>query len=216
VRAPVVAELNSLTVMGGMVMEMSQATQQAVYGPMNDTQLLVKARPGQARALEARTQALLDNRYPNLELQSSVELKHHIESQVNQQFALFDAIIFVAVAVSLLGVVNTLAMSVIERTREIGVLRALGSSRWLVRSSLLAESLLITLAGAIVGILSGLVIGASWMAGLGDLMPGISFRFPAGATAVVALIAVVLGVLAAVLPARRAARVNVIRALTYE
>ncbi len=216
VRAPVVAKLASLTVMGGMVMEMSQATQSAVYGPMNDTQLLVKARPGKAKTLQAQTQALLERRYPNLELQSSVEAKKHIEQQINQQFGLFNAIIFVAVIVSLLGVINTLAMSVIERTREIGVLRALGSSRWQVRKSLLNESLLITLAGAIVGVLTGLVIGATWIAGLGDLMPGISFRFPASATLTVAVIAIVLGSLAAVLPARRAARVDVIRALTYE
>jgi putative ABC transport system permease protein len=215
-RARIVAELNSLTVMGGMVMEMSQATQQAVYGPMNDTQLLVKARPGQAKTLERQTQALLDRRYPNLELQSSVDAKKHIESQINQQFGFFNAIILMAVIVSLLGVINTLAMSVIERTREIGVLRALGSSRWLVRKSLLDESLLITLAGAIVGVVSGLVIGAAWIAGLGDLMPGISFRFPVGATVTVAVIAVVLGSLAAILPARRAARIDVIRALTYE
>lgn len=216
VRAPVVAELNTLSVMNGMIVEMSQATQRTVYGPMNDTQLLVKARPGQAKALEARAQALLERRYPNLEMQSSVEAKKHIEDQINQQFGFFNAIIFMAVIVSLLGVINTLAMSVIERTREIGVLRALGSSRWLVRGSLLDESLLVTLAGAAVGVASGLVIGVAWIAGLGDLMPGISFRFPVGATVTVVVIAVVLGSLAAVLPARRAAHVDVIRALTYE
>lgn len=216
VRAPVVAELNSATVMGGMVVELSQATQRAVYGPMNDTQVLVKARPGQAGAVQRSAQALLDRRYPNLEMQSSVEMKKHVESQINQQFGLFNAIILVAVIVSLLGVVNTLAMSVIERTREIGVLRALGSSRWLVRGSLFDESLLITLAGAVVGVLSGLAIGAAWVAGLGDLIPGISFRFPLGATLTVSVVAILLGSLAAVLPARRAARTDVIRALTYE
>lgn len=216
VRAPVVAELDSLTVMGGMVMVLSIPTQQAVYGPLNDTQLYVTARPGQAKALERATTAFLDRNHPQLELQSSVDVKRHIQRQVDQQFGLFNAIVFVAVLVSLLGVVNTLAMSVIERTREIGVLRALGSSRWLVRQSLLSESLLITLAGAIVGLLMGLVIGWTWVSGLGDLMPGLSFRFPLGATLLVASIAVVLGSLAAVLPARRAARTDVIAALTYE
>lgn len=85
-----------------------------------------------------------------------------------------------------------------------------------MRKSLLDESLLITRAGAIVGVISGLLIGAVWIAGLGDLMPGIGFRFPVGATLTVGVIAVVLGSLAAVLPARRAARIDVIRALTYE
>lgn len=216
VRAPVVAELDSMTSMGGMVMLLSIATQQAVYGPLNDTQIYVKALPGRAKALERATTTFLDRRHPQLELQSSVDVKRHIERQIDQQFGLFNAIIFVAVLVSLLGVINTLAMSVIERTREIGVLRALGASRWLVRQSLLSESLLITLAGAIVGVLSGLVIGWTWVAGLGDLLPGLTFRFPLGATLLVAGIAVVLGSLAAVLPARRAARVDVISALTYE
>jgi putative ABC transport system permease protein len=215
-RVPVVALLHSVTLGTGFTVEVSQATQRAVYGPMNDTQVLVKARPGRARALEARVQALLERRYPNLELLSSVDLKRHIQSQMDQQFGLFNAIIFVAVLVSLLGVINTLAMSVLERTRDIGVLRALGSSRWLVRASLLDESLLITLAGAVVGIAAGLVIGAAWIAGLGGLIPGISFRFPLGATLLVAAVSVLLGALAAALPARRAARVDVIRALTYE
>jgi putative ABC transport system permease protein len=215
-RAPVVAELNSLAVMNGMVMELSQATQQAVYGPMNDTQLYVKARPGSAPTLQREAQALIDRRYPNLELQSSVDIKNHIESQMNQQMGLFNAIIFVAVIVSLLGVINTLAMSVIERTREIGVLRALGSSRWLVRGSLLDESLLITLAGATAGVIVGLIVGAAWIASLSTLLPGITFQFPVGATATVVVLAVVLGSLAAVFPARRAARIDVIKALTYE
>ncbi len=60
------------------------------------------------------------------------------------------------------------------------------------------------------------MIGVAWIAGLGDLIPGISFRFPVGATLLVAAVAVVLGSLAAVLPARRAARIDLIRALTYE
>jgi putative ABC transport system permease protein len=120
------------------------------------------------------------------------------------------------VIVSLLGVVNTLAMSVIERTREIGVLRALGSSRWLVRQTMLDESLIITLAGALAGILVGLLIGFVWVGSIGDVMPGIGFHLPLGTIAGVTIAAVVAGVIAALLPARRAAKLQVIRALTYE
>ena len=120
--------------------------------------------------------------------------------------------------VSLLGVINTLAMSVLERTREIGVLRALGSSRWLVRRSLLDESLLITLAGRDRRrARRACSSAATWMRGARRRPARASaFRFPVGATLLVAAVAVVLGALAAVLPARRAARVDVIRALTYE
>ena len=69
-------------------------------------------------------------------------------------------------------------MSVIERTREIGVLRALGSSRWQVRRTMLDESLLITSAGALVGIVVGLAIGIAWLPGFARVMPGLTFHFP--------------------------------------
>ena len=147
---------------------------------------------------------------------STSEVKDKIEDQSNQQFAIFNAILIIAVLVSLLGVINTLAMSVIQRTREIGVLRALGSSRWQVRRTMIDESILITAAGALVGIGFGTVIGYAWVSGLDALMPGISFSFPTGVAVAVAVAAVVLGALAAVLPARRAARIKVIAALSYE
>jgi energy-coupling factor transporter ATP-binding protein EcfA2 len=166
------------------------------------------ARAGRGRA--ARPDRLRRD-HPNVETLSGDELRQQIDDQVTQQFAFFSAILAIAVIVSILGVVNTLAMSVIERTREIGALRALGASRALVGSSLLDESLLLTSAGAIVGLVAGIVIGLAWIAGLGDLLPGITFHFPVGAAVIV-----VLGSLAAVAPARRAARVGVIRALTYE
>ena len=129
---------------------------------------------------------------------------------------MFNAIVIIAVIVSLLGVINTLAMSVIERTREIGVLRALGASRWQVRSTMLDESLMITIAGSVVGVAAGTLIGASWVQGLDKVLPGIGFHFPGSVALAVAIAAVVLGVIAAIIPARRAARLKVITALTYE
>jgi putative ABC transport system permease protein len=167
-------------------------------------------------ALERRIAALVDREYPNVELLSAADVKQEIEDQISQQFALFNAIIAIAVIVSLLGVINTLAMSVVERTREIGVLRALGSSRWQVRLTMLHESLLITLSGALAGIAIGAVIAWTWVGELESLVPGIAFRFPLGTALLVTVVAVALGTLAAVLPARRAARLKPIEALSYE
>ena len=116
----------------------------------------------------------------------------------------------IAVIVSLLGVINTLAMSVIERTREIGVLRALGASRWQVRSTMLDESLMITLAGALVGVAAGTLIGCSWLRGVGRGHARHHLPLPRPGRVAVAIAAVVLGVTAAILPARRAARLKVI------
>jgi putative ABC transport system permease protein len=216
-RARVVGVLDAVGNFQGNLVQMSLATMRAVYGVTDDAQLAVTARsPDAAVALEHRIAGLVDRDYPNLELLSVAEVKDQINTQVSQQFALFNAIVAIAVIVSLLGVINTLAMSVLERTREIGVLRALGSSRWQVRLTMLNESLLITLSGAVAGVLVGVVIGWFWVDGLQSLVPGISFRFPTATALLVAVLALILGTAAAVVPARRAARLKPIEALSYE
>ena len=198
-------------------LEMSLATMRDIYGLTANSQLAVKAwNAAQTPALERRVQRLVDGRYANLEIVSLAGRKAEIDREISQQFNFFNAIVAIAVIVSLLGVVNTLAMSVIERTREIGVLRALGASRWLVRQTMLDESLLMTLAGAFAGLGVGLLIGFVWISSVGGVMPGIAFHLPLGTMIGVAIAAVIAGVLAAALPARRAAQLQVIRALTYE
>jgi putative ABC transport system permease protein len=216
-RAKVVGLMDTVGAMQGMEMRLSLDTMTNVYGDYPPAELAVKARsPGVRHGLETKVTALLDHRYPNLETQSAADTKHEIGQEINRTFNLFNAIVIIAVVVSLLGVINTLAMSVIERTREIGVLRALGASRWQVRSTMLDESLMITIAGALVGVATGTLIGASWVRGLDGVLPGITFHFPGPVALAVAVAAVVLGVTAAIIPARRAARLKVITALTYE
>jgi putative ABC transport system permease protein len=212
--APVVGVIQTLE---PKEIEMSLATMRDIYGVTANSQLAVKAwTAAQAPALERRVQKLVDDHYANLELVSLAGRRAEIDKEVSQQFNFFNAIVAIAVIVSLLGVVNTLAMSVIERTREIGVLRALGGSRGLARATMLDESLMITLAGALAGIIIGLLIGFVWMGSIGDVMPGISFHWPLKTMIGVAIASVIAGVLAALLPARRAARLQVIQALTYE
>jgi putative ABC transport system permease protein len=216
-RAPVVGVIDGIGRMSGMELRLSLSTMRQVYGDYQPAELAVNARGARVRpALEKRIGALLHRRYPNLEMQSAAGAKDEVAAQINQTFNLFNAIVIIAVVVSLLGVINTLAMSVVERTREIGVLRALGASRWQVRRTMLDESLMITIAGAVVGVLLGALIGFVWVRGLGSILPGISFHFPGGVALAVAVAAVILGSLAAILPARRAARLKVIEALTYE
>jgi putative ABC transport system permease protein len=216
-RAEVVGIIDAIGAMAGMEMRLSLDTMKRVYGNYQPAELAVEARSADARqALETKIAALLDRRYPNLEMQSAAEAKQEVSDEINRTFNMFNAIVVIAIIVSLLGVINTLAMSVIERTREIGVLRALGASRWQVRSTMLDESLMITIAGSLVGIAAGTVIGFAWMRGVDEVMPGMSFHFPGAVVLAVAAAAVVLGVAAAILPARRAARLKVIAALTYE
>jgi putative ABC transport system permease protein len=216
-RANVVGILDAIGAMAGMEMRLSLESMKRVYGNYQPAELAVEAGSPDARpALEAKIAALLDRKYPNLEMQSAADAKKEVSDEVNRTFNMFNAIVIIAIIVSLLGVINTLAMSVIERTREIGVLRALGASRWQVRSTMLDESLMITVAGAVVGVAAGTLIGFTWLRGVDEVMPGMSFHFPGPIVIAVAIAAVVLGVIAAILPARRAARLKVIEALAYE
>ena len=216
-RLPVAGVLDAVGEFGGMNMQVSLETLRSIYGVTADSQLAVMASSAGSRVpLEREIDRLIRRDYPNLELLSSAEVKQNIEDDVNRQFAMFNAILLVAVVVSLLGVINTLAMSVMERTREIGVMRALGSSRWQVRRTMLDESLLITIAGGLVGIGFGTVTAWAWVRSLGGTLPGIEFAFPLETSLTVGAAAVLLGVLAAILPARRAARLKVIEALNYE
>jgi putative ABC transport system permease protein len=216
-RAQVVGILDAIGAMAGMEMRLSLDVMKRVYGDYQPAELAVEARSADARpALETKIAALLERRYPNLEMQSAADAKKEVSDEINRTFNMFNAIVIIAIIVSLLGVINTLAMSVIERTREIGVLRALGASRWQVRSTMLDESLMITIAGAAVGIAAGTLISFAWLRGLDEVLPGMSFHFPGPVALAVAIAAVVLGVVASILPARRAARLKVIDALTYE
>jgi putative ABC transport system permease protein len=215
--ATVIGVIDTLGPMGGMEMRVSLDTMKRIYGRYQPAELSVEAKTAEQRpVLEAKIAALLDRKYPNLEMQSAADAKKEISDEINRTFNMFNAIVAIAIIVSLLGVINTLAMSVIERTREIGVLRALGASRWQVRSTMLDESLMITIAGSLVGVASGALIGFMWLRDVDEVMPGLAFHFPVTVAIVVAIAAVVLGVLAAILPARRAARLKVIEALTYE
>jgi putative ABC transport system permease protein len=215
--APVVGIADTLDA-GGQTVQMSLGTLAAVYGIRTDSQLLVKAAsPSRRDELARRVQTLLARDYPGLEALSNAEIKKRTTDAINQQFGFFNAIVGIAVLVGILGVVNTLTMSVMERTREIGVLRALGASRWRVRRTMADESLLVSLAGTFSGILAGLGIGIVWVLGMrSSTFPGMSMHLPVGMLASLAVLGVVIGVAAAIVPARRAARLDPLTALRYE
>jgi putative ABC transport system permease protein len=182
-----------------------------------DTELAQKATSAADRpVLEDKVRRIVRRDFPNLAVLSNDELKADVEDQVNQQFATFYAIVGVAIFASLFGIINTLTMSVLERTREIGVLRALGASRWQIRRQVAAESVVIGLVGALLGVLVGAGLGWALLQGLASGIPGVSYRPPVAAMVGVAMAGVILGLLAAILPARRAARLDVIRAISYE
>lgn len=217
VRAPVAGIVDSLDG-GGTSIQLSLQTMSSIYGDDADVQLAVKAAPGaDPKAVARRVDALLARRYPGLEALSNAQVKQRTTDAIDQQFGFFNAIVAIAVLVGMLGVVNTLSMSVIERTREIGVLRAVGASRWRVRRMMADESLLISLAGTVAGMLAGLLVSVVWIVGMqARTFPGLGLRIPAGTLLTIAVGGVVIGIVAAVLPARRAAHLDPLTALRYE
>jgi hypothetical protein len=119
-----------------------------------------------------------------------------------------------SVIVSLFGIVNTLALAVFERTREIGMLRAVGMTRRQARRMIRHESIMTSLLGAALGLPTGIGLAALATGSLRDY--GVSLELPIGPLVIFTLLAIVVGVLAAILPARRAGKLNVLAALQYE
>jgi putative ABC transport system permease protein len=149
---------------------------------------------------------------------AKVFTKHaYIEKQtsgINQLLALFDVLLALAVIVSLFGLANTLVLATFERTREIGMLRAVGMTRRQVRRMVRRESIITALLGSSMGIAVGIGLAAIVVAVFGHL--GFTFALPIGGLAVLILVGIAAGTLAAMLPARRAARMDVLGALAYE
>jgi putative ABC transport system permease protein len=119
------------------------------------------------------------------------------------------------VVIALIGIANTLALSIYERTRELGLLRAVGMSRRQLRSSIRWESVIIALLGTLVGLVIGFFFGWAVIQALKD--QGFTrFAPPAGQLILVVIVGGLAGVLAAVFPARRAAKLDVLKAVTHE
>ena len=124
------------------------------------------------------------------------------------------ALLALSVIVSLFGMVNTLVLAVYERTREIGMLRAVGLTRRQTRRMIRHESVVTALIGAALGLPVGIVLAGAVTHALADY--DVSLSIPVGSLVVFAVVAVIAGIAAAVLPARRASRLNVLEALQYE
>ena len=153
--------------------------------------------------------------YPIVTLQDQTELAEQVRGQVNQLLSLVYALLGLAVVIAVLGIINTLLLSVLERTREIGLLRAVGTDRRQVRRMVRIEALLIALFGALLGVGLGLVFGVAIQRSLVD--DGITaLEVPWTLIAVVLVVSALVGVLAAILPARRAANLDVLTAIATE
>ncbi len=199
--------------LGSFVIE--QAAMERQFGETRDTYVLAKIADGaDADAVEQRVKRLVDSRYPSAEALDQEELKRSQEEQISGLVNVIYALLALAIVVSIFGIVNTLALSIHERTRELGMLRAVGMSRRQVRRVIRYEAVITALIGALLGAALGILFAALISRPLAD--EGFELAYPVGQLIVILLLAALAGVLAAVGPARRAAKLDVLDALAHE
>jgi putative ABC transport system permease protein len=177
---------------------------------------LVFAR-GAAGAGEAEGKAALESALtglPTAQVQTAAEYKDSIIGQLNTFLYLMYVLLAMSVVISLFGIINTLVLSVYERTREIGMVRAIGSTRGQVRSTVRYESVITSVIGALLGIVIG--IAFAYIIIMRFAEQGISFAVPWSQLAIFLVLAIIVGVIASLWPASKAARVDILKAIQYE
>jgi putative ABC transport system permease protein len=186
------------------------------FGQANDVLLMANLKPGaDAAATRAGIEDLLKD-YPQLTLNWGADWRAMELGILNQLFSALYIVIAALIIPSTLGLINTLAINVLERTREIGVLRAIGATRGQIRRLVVAESLLLAMAGTALGIVSGLALGYAITTYIGSTIYSTNFYFPFVGILLAVVLAIVMALLASALPAGQAARVKIVQALQYE
>jgi putative ABC transport system permease protein len=194
---------------------LSIATVSEHYTSQLDQYVFVKLASGVSPAEGRKAIDGVLKAYPNAELQDRTEFKDAQAAQINQLLGLIYVMLLLAVIIALIGIANTLALSIYERTRELGLLRAVGMSRRQLRSSIRWESVIISLLGTFLGLVIGLFFGWAVVEALKD-QGFTKFAPPVGQLILVVIVGGFAGVLAAVFPARRAAKLDVLQAVTHE
>jgi putative ABC transport system permease protein len=201
----------------GLVVQGSWEDMRRYFNIRDANTLLVKV---EADAPAAAVQERIDSEYGDryhLVLISNEMIRAQVLTLMDQAFSMFDVMALISIVVGSLGVINTLTMSVIERTREIGMLRAIGTTRGQIVKMVLAEALLIGVIGGILGLGTGVVLARILFIGM-TTMSGyrLTFVLPPDGVILSLVIALVISQLAAIAPARRASKVRILEAVHYE
>ena len=183
------------------------------FGEPKDAFGMVGLRPGaNQQQVQARIKQVLNRQFPEAEALTAKEFTDDVAGQVNQLLYLIYALLALAVIVSLFGIVNTLVLSISERTRELGLLRAVGTTQRQIKQIVRYEAVITSLIGGALGIIVGAILALLFTQPLDNF----TLTIPWVSLLLLFVLAGIAGVGAAILPARRAARLDVLDALAYE
>jgi putative ABC transport system permease protein len=150
---------------------------------------------------------------PNLDLNDQEEYLDTVAGQIDLILNILTALLAMAILIALLGITNTMALSIMERRREIGLLRAVGMTRRQVKRMIRWEAVLIAVFGGVIGVVVGTALGVAVVLAIGQ---GLGLTLPWGQLVIYLVAAGIGGILASILPARRGARLDVLEAIAYE
>jgi len=212
-RVPIAAIYKKNNLIGAF--QVTPAVFDANFATRQDSLVLAsKARNVTAEAANKAVQGVVAG-FPNLEVKDQTELKASQSSQIDQLLGIVTGLLLLAIVIALLGIVNTLALSIYERTHELGLLRAVGMVRRQLRSMIRWEAVIIAVFGTLLGLVVGVSFGAALVSALHD--EGITtLVVPGGSLVFYVVLAALAGVIAAIWPARRAAKLNVLAAIAHE
>jgi putative ABC transport system permease protein len=185
------------------------------YNDQNDSVISARVAPDVDIEQADAALASLEDEYPQLQFETQAAWTDRLDSQLNNLLIIINVFLGLAIVIALLGITNTMALSVLERTREIGLMRAIGTTRRQTRSMIRLEAAVVSLFGALLGVLVGL--GFGWLAVIAIPASIINqLSIPIWTLVIYVAVATLAGLLAASFPARRAARLNVLAAIAHE
>ena len=171
--------------------------------------------PGSASA-RAEVDALLKERYPNVETTDAAGFGDDLSEQIDIVLKVITGMLGLSLIIAVLGIVNTLFLSSLERTKEFGLLRAVGAERKDVRAMVTLEAIIVAVLGAVLGIALGLIFALALVPKIFDNEGIDALTIPWGSVVSFLIAAVIAGVVASILPAWRAGRLKVLDAIAYE
>ncbi len=194
----------------------SQANIAADFHKTEDIMLLVNLKPDADKQAALSAIQTITQDYPQFTPHLTGEYSDELMKTTSGAFGLFYVIALIILIPAALGLLNTLTINILERTREIGVVRAVGGSRIQVRRMVTAEALLLGIFGAAMGVLAGVAMSYGFIMAFGTIGWQMPYTFPVMGVIAAVVLGVVLALFASILPARNAAKLDIIRALQYE